>query len=243
MKRHLGVVAVALIFVSFLIAVIGRVRAAETSKPAGQQSGKVLEVLHAGSYTYVHLDTGKEKVWLAGPTSQVKPGERVVFVPAMPMTGFESKTLRRTFDLVYFVGSIDREGAEPVKGALPPGHPQAAPGAGGTVTAKMDFSKITKPAGGKTVAEIIQEKKQLSGKKITVRGKVVKFSAEIMGKNWIHLNDGTVKEGGEDLTITTKAEAKVGDTVLVRGVVVTEKDLGSGYHYAVIIEDAQVTVE
>ena len=243
MKRHLGVVAVALIFVSFLIAVVGRVRAAETSKPAVQQSGKVLEVLHAGSYTYVHLDTGKEKVWLAGPTSQVKPGERVVFLPVMPMTGFESKALGRTFDLVYFVGSIDREGAEPAKGAVPPGHPQAAQSTGGAVTAKMDFSKITKPAGGKTVAEIIQEKKQLSGKKVAVRGKVVKFAAEIMGKNWIHLNDGTLKEGGEDLTITTKAEAKVGDTVLVRGVVVTDKDLGSGYHYAVIIEDAQVTVE
>ena len=243
MKRHLGVVAVALIFGSFLSAAVGRVRAAETSKPAAQQSGKVLEVLQAGSYTYVHLDTGKEKVWLAGPTSQVKPGERVVFLPVMPMTGFESKALGRTFDLVYFVGSIDREGAEPAKGALPPGHPQTAPGAGGTVAAKMDFSKITKPAGGKTVAEIIQEKKQLSGKKVTVRSKVVKFSAEIMGKNWIHLNDGTVKEGGEDLTITTKAEAKVGDTVLVRGVVVTEKDFGSGYHYAVIIEDAQITVE
>jgi len=242
-KRHLGVVAVALIFGSFLSAAVGRVRAAETSKPAAQQSGKVLEVLQAGSYTYVHLDTGKEKVWLAGPTSQVKPGDRVVFLPAMPMTGFESKALGRTFDLVYFVGSIDREGAEPARGAVPPGHPQAAPGAGRTVTAKMDFSKITKPAGGKTVAEIIKEKKQLSGKKIAVRGKVVKFSAEIMGKNWIHLNDGTVKEGGEDLTITTKAEAKVGDTVLVRGVVVTEKDFGSGYHYAVIIEDAQITVE
>ena len=243
MKRHFGVVAVVLIFVSFLIAAVGQVRAAETAKPAAQQSGKVLEVLQAGSYTYVQLDTGKEKVWLAGPTSQVKPGERVAFLPGMPMTGFESKTLRRTFDLVYFVGSIDREGAEPAKDAVPPGHPQTAPGAGGTVTAKMDFSKITKPAGGKTVAEIIKEKKQLSGKKIAVRGKVVKFSAEIMGKNWIHLNDGTAKDGGEDLTITTKAEAKVGDTVLVRGVVVTDKDLGSGYHYAVIIEDAQVTVE
>ena len=243
MKRHLGVVTVALLFLSFLIAAVGRVKAAETAKPAAQQSGKVLEVLNASNYTYVRVDTGKEKLWLAGPTSQVKPGDRVAFLPGMPMKGFQSKTLGRTFDLVYFVGSIDRDGSEPAKGALSPGHPQAAPAAGGTVAAKMDFSKIAKPAGGKTVVEIIQEKKQLAGKKIAVRGKVVKFSAEIMGKNWIHLKDGTVKEGGEDLTITTNAKAKVGDTVLVRGVVVTEKDFGSGYQYAVIIEDAQVTVE
>lgn len=243
MKRQLSLLAVALIIASFFFAAVKRAGAAEAAKPAAPQSGKALEVINGGGYTYVHVETGKEKIWIAGPASPVKVGEKVSFPQGMPMTGFQSKALGRTFDLVYFVGSIDREGAEPAKGALPPGHPQAAPGAGGTVTAKMDFSKITKPAGGKTVAEIIQEKKQLSGKKIAVRGKVVKFSAEIMGKNWIHLNDGTVKEGGEDLTITTKAKAKVGDTVLVRGVVVTEKDLGSGYYYAVIIEDAQVTVE
>jgi len=242
-KRYLVVVAVVLIFASFLFAVDERVTAAEAAKPAAQQSGKVLEVLNASNYTYLRVDTGKEKLWLAGPTIQVKAGDRVFFPQGMPMPGFQSKALGRTFDLIYFVDSIDREGATPAKGALPPGHPQTAPGAGGTVTPKMDFSKITKPAGGKTVAEIFQEKKQLSGKKISVRGKVVKFSEQIMGKNWIHLNDGTVKEGGEDLTITTKAKSKIGDTVLVRGVVVTDKDLGSGYHYAVIIEDAEVAVE
>lgn len=243
MKRQLSVLAVALIVASFFLAAVERAGAAEAAKPAAPQSGKALEVINGGGYTYVHVETGKEKIWIAGPASPVKVGEKVSFPQGMPMTGFQSKALGRTFDLVYFVGSIDREGAEPAKGALPPGHPQTAPGAGVAVAAKLDFSKITKPAGGKTVAEIIQEKNQLSGKKIAVRGKVVKFSAEIMGKNWIHLNDGTVKEGGEDLTITTKAKAKIGDTVLVRGVVATEKDLGSGYYYAVIIEDAEVKVE
>jgi hypothetical protein len=242
-KRQLSVLAVAFIVASFLFAAVERAGAAEAAKAAAQQSGKVLEVLNASNYTYVRVDTGKEKLWLAGPTTQVKAGDRVFFSPEMPMTSFQSKALGRTFDLIYFVGSIDREGAEPAKGALPPGHPPTSPGAGGAVAAKLDFSKITKLAGGKTVAEIIQEKKQLAGKKISVRGKVVKFSAEIMGNNWIHLNDGTVKEGGEDLTITTKAKAKVGDTVLVRGIVVTEKDFGSGYRYAVIIEDAEVKVE
>jgi hypothetical protein len=239
----LSVLAVALVVASFFFAAVERVGAAEAAKPATQQSGKALDVLNGGGYTYVHVDTGKEKIWIAGPASPVKVGDKVSFPLGMPMTGFQSKALGRTFDLVYFVGSIDREGVAPAMGALPPGHPPTAPGARTAAPAKIDYSKITKPAGGKTVAEIIQDKKQLAGKKIAVRGKVVKFSAEIMGNNWIHLNDGTVKEGGEDLTITTKAKAKVGDTVLVRGVVVTEKDFGFGYQYAVIIEDATVTVE
>ncbi len=243
MNRHLSIVAVALLVASFFPAGVERVGAAESVKPAAPQSGKVIEVLHVSNYTYVRVDTGKEKLWIAGPASQVKPGEKIVFSPGTPMTGFESKALGRTFDLVYFVGSIEREGAAPAKGALSPGHPPPSPSAGGAAAAKIDYSKITKPAGGKTVAEIIQGKKQLAGKKISVRGKVVKFSAEIMGKNWIHLNDGTVKEGGDDLTITTGAKAKVGDTVLVRGVVAIDKDLGFGYQYAVIVEDAEIAVE
>jgi len=242
-QRPLFLLAFAFIGASFLFPAVERAAAAEAAKPAMPQSGKALEVLNANNYTYVRVDTGKEKLWIAGPASAVKVGDRIAFPKGIPMTGFQSKALGRSFDLVYFVDAIEREGAEPAKGGIPPGHPPTAPNAGGADAAKFDYSKITKPAGGKTVAEIIQDKKQLAGKKVAVRGKVVKFSPEIMGKNWIHLNDGTVKEGGEDLTITTKAKAKVGDTVLVRGVVVTEKDFGFGYQYAVIIEDAAVTVE
>ena len=45
------------------------------------------------------------------------------------------------------------------------------------------------------------------------------------------------------MTITTTTTAKLGDTVLVTGTLSTNKDFGAGYKYAVIIEDAKVTVE
>ena len=76
-----------------------------------------------------------------------------------------------------------------------------------------------------------------------MRGKVVKFTPEIMGKNWIHLQDGTGAAGTSDLTVTTSASAKTGDTVTVKGILVVDKDFGYGYAYDVIIEDAEVTVE
>jgi hypothetical protein len=57
------------------------------------------------------------------------------------------------------------------------------------------------------------------------------------------VQDGTGGKGSNDLTITTAASAKVGDTVLVKGVLTTNKDFGLGYKYDVMIEDAQVTVE
>ena len=108
---------------------------------------------------------------------------------------------------------------------------------------KIDFTGIKKPKGGKTVAELYAEKSSLSGKEVTVRGKVVKFSANIMGKNWIHLQDGTGAEGSNDLTITTGSSAKVGDTVVASGVFAVNKDLGYGYKYDIIVEDAKIKIE
>jgi hypothetical protein len=72
---------------------------------------------------------------------------------------------------------------------------------------------------------------------------VVKFSQQIMGKNWIHLQDGTGAAGTNDLTVTTDGTANTGDTVVVTGVVTTDKDFGYGYKYDVILENATVTIE
>ncbi len=127
---------------------------------------------------------------------------------------------------------------------LPEGHPKID-GHGSTAPAapKLDFSKIVKPKGGKTVREVYQEKVKLKGKRVTLRGKVVKYHEAIMGKNWLHLRDGTGKDPANDLTVTTQAKAKVGDTVLVEGTVMLDKDFGAGYTYDVIIEEAKVTIE
>jgi hypothetical protein len=64
-----------------------------------------------------------------------------------------------------------------------------------------------------------------------------------MGKNWIHLQDGSGADGSNDLTVTTMDMTKQGDTIVVSGVVVTDKDFGYGYKYPVMIEDAAVKVE
>lgn len=104
---------------------------------------------------------------------------------------------------------------------------------------------MTKPKGGYTVAELYAKKDELKGKKVTVRGEVVKFNSNIMGKNWLHLQDGSGKEGTNDLTVTTTVDqgANVGDKVLVTGMLVTNKDVGAGHKYEVILEEAKITVE
>jgi hypothetical protein len=76
-----------------------------------------------------------------------------------------------------------------------------------------------------------------------VRGRVVKFNAMIMGKNWLHVRDGSGADGTNDLTVTTATKARVGDLVLVTGVLKTDRDFGGGYKYSLIVEDATVVVE
>ncbi len=108
---------------------------------------------------------------------------------------------------------------------------------------KGKTSSITKAKGGYTVEELFAKKGTLKGKKVAVRGKVAKISEGIMGRNWIHLQDGSGKQGTNDITVTTNQSARVGDVVLITGNLATDRDFGGGYKYAVIIEDAAVKVE
>ncbi|HRP87530.1 MAG TPA: hypothetical protein PLS34_08425 [Gammaproteobacteria bacterium] len=130
---------------------------------------------------------------------------------------------------------------EPAASSTPaqPPHPMpAAP------SEAVDLSGIEKADGGKTIAEVFAGKDQLAGQTIVFRGKVVKVNANIMGKNWLHVRDGTGEEGTNDLTVTTAdVLPEVGDTVLVTGTVAINKDFGMGYQYAILVEDAEVVVE
>jgi hypothetical protein len=93
----------------------------------------------------------------------------------------------------------------------------------------------------RTVAEIFAQKSKLKEKVVTTRGKVVKFNLNILGRNWIHLRDGTGSQGENDITVTTADRVEVGDVVFVKGTLRLERDFGAGYAYPVIIEDANVT--
>ena len=216
--------------------------AAPAAQPAAAQgmAGKVAETMNSGGYTYVLVENNGKKSWAAAPEFKVAVGDSVTLpANAMPMENYESKSLKRTFDVVYFVDSVMVNGV-----GMAPAQPNVAPVEGHPQVAVQPAQKISGVAkADKTVAEVFSEKGSLAGKAVKVRGKVIKFSPEIMGKNWIHLQDGTGSAGSNDLTVTTTGMAKQGDTVVVSGVVVADKDFGYGYKYPVMIEDAAVKVE
>ncbi len=208
-------------------------------------SGKVIEAVETGRYVCVLVDTGTGKKWAASPAFPVKAGDEVKVPPdGMWMQGFHSKTLNRTFETIYFCSGIEVPGR--AAAAASSSHFSCAHGrntSGTSGEAAMACSGLEKPEGGKTVGEVHAGRKDLEGKGVLVRGKVVKFHPGIMGKNWLHLQDGTGKPGSDDLTVTTTSSARVGDTVLVEGKVSLNRDFGFGYRYDVLIEEASVTVE
>jgi hypothetical protein len=237
--------------------------AAPAAQAGGALKGKVLERQDAPPYSYLRLATASGEVWAAVPQTDTAVGVEAAIASPFPMKDFESKTLNRKFDVVYF-GTL--AGAPGQAAAPAPAPGPAAPGGGamGGPTppespAQMaaqhraaaegpedvKVAKIARAPGpdGKTVEELFGQRTALREKKVTVKGQVVKFSPGIMGRNWIHLRDGTgsKEKKNDDVTVTTQDDVKVGDVVTVKGTVRLDKDFGAGYAYPVILEDAKVS--
>ena len=214
---------------------------AGSQNPVDQQgmsslSGKVVETMNSSGYTYVNIEKDGEKTWVAVPQMKVSVGQDISFQPGMAMSNFTSKTLKRTFETIVFSsGPVGQHGTEST--SKPVDQKQAK------VPANMIIN-VKKASGpdAYTVAGLYEKSRALDGKDVVVRGQVVKFSANIMGKNWIHIQDGSgsPSKGTNDIPVTSQDILSVGDIVTVKGTLYKDKDFGGGYKYAVIVEQATI---
>lgn len=211
--------------------------------------GEVLEVQNVPGYTYLRLKTAAGEAWAAVTTAGVKKGSTVSIVNPLTMQNFQSKVLNRQFDRIVF-GSLEgatalapATPAAPAALAMPPGI-QMRPVAPASAAPAPGVAKLAKAGGpeGRSVAEVVQTRLALKDKTVLVRGQVVKVNAGIMGKNWLHLQDGSgsAQDGSNDVLVTSTELAKVGDIVQARGTVRTDVTVGPGYAYAVLIEAASL---
>lgn len=209
--------------------------AAPAAAPMGENlSGRVLEQIPAPPYLYLRLQTAGGEVWAAVSDAPVEVGAEVTVHQAMRMSQFASKTLGRTFDEIYF-GSLSAPDAP-----MAAGNPHASLAQPSATTSE----KIDKASGSdaRTVEETWSQGAGLAGQRISVRGKVVKYNPGVMGKNWVHLQDGSgdAGKGTNDLTVTTLDETAVGEVITITGTVYVDKDFGAGYRYPIIVEEATV---
>jgi hypothetical protein len=223
--------------------------------------GKVLESMDASGYTYLNVETDTGERWIAVNQANVEVGEEITYIDGIVMQNFFSKTLDRTFpEIIFSSGLVGSEaasssqasaGASSFSQALSTEGATGAPATGDLMTgskkAVVPFAEINveKALGENsyTVEEVYSKAADLNGQTVVVRGKVMKVSPRIMGRNWIHIQDGTgsPEANTHDLVITTSQEVDAGQEIItMEGVLTANKDFGSGYSYAVIIEEASV---
>ena len=207
--------------------------------------GEVLEVLDVQSYTYLRLKTATGEMWAAVNKSPVKKGAEVTIYDPAVMENFKSPGLNRTFPEIVF-GTLAEAAPPAPKPAAGSGAPHAGADMGqmhGSIGKSVDVGavKLAKAEGatGRSIAEVNANRLALKDKTVTVHAKVVKVNAEVMGKNWVHLRDGSgsAADASDDLLVTSKELPKVGDVVVAKGVVKTDVNLGSGYAYKVLVEN------
>jgi hypothetical protein len=200
---------------------------------AATLKGEVLEVRDVEAYTYLRLKTKDGETWAAVSKAAVRKGARVTLGNISVMENFESKSLKRTFDRIVFATLADPNPKPAGKAGSPHGAAPAAP-----------VGKIAKASGAdaRTVAEVVSGRTALKDKTVSIRAQVVKVNSGILGKNWLHLQDGSgsAAAGTHDILVTTTDAAAVGDVVDARGTVRNDVDIGPGYAYAVLVDDAKI---
>lgn len=204
-------------------------------------AGEVKETFDVAQYTYLRLATANGETWAAVSKTAVRVGSHVQIDGATRMENFTSSTLKRTFPEIYF-GSLGA-GA----GALPPGHPAVAgqdaphPSPAASAGAEtLPLARVPRAPGptGRTIAELYAQQGSLQDQHVRVSGQVTKVTAGVLGKNFLHLRDGSGDAQHSDLVVTTQAETSVGQVITLDGVLRRDVDVGIGYKYALLLEDA-----
>jgi hypothetical protein len=189
------------------------------------------EFFDSERYTYVRVAEGDEEYWVAISKQPVEVGKKYVFQKGLMKKNFFSPEFNRVFETLYLVSDFRPMGgtnqAEDVLSALQSGD-----------VLKVDPNQITRPEGSVPLSELFKNMAKYNGKQIVVTGKVVKVNPMIMGRNWIHIQDGTVE--GKDLTVTTMENIPLGHVVSFEGTIALNKDFGAGYRYDIILEGAVV---
>jgi hypothetical protein len=212
---------------SIVTAIIAALLYAAAGYPADDavQSGTVTYAETAGSYTYLQIEEAGKQHWLAAQPLTVAVGDQVEYAGGDVMQAFTSKALNKTFESIRFVSRI-----HVVSKDLPPDAMQQGV-----------ISETARAADGTTVGEIFETPATLAGKTVALRARVIKVNRNILGMNWVTLSDGTGQSPDDSIVATTQETPAVGDIVTAVGPLKTNVNLGAGYEYKVLMENAHFT--
>lgn len=213
-------------------------------------AGEVREAIDVAQYTYLRLATAEgRELWAAVSKASVAVGSHVSIVDAARMTNFESATLERTFDVIYFGNLAGTARPSAPTGALPPGHPpldgpHGPNAAHGSVapSAVPSGVKVTPAAGQNaySIAALFAQRASLDGKPARVRGQIIK-ATPVQGITYYRISDGSSDDpSSAQLVVSSTAQANTGEVVTFAGQVRADADVGIGFKYPVMLKDARL---
>jgi hypothetical protein len=193
---------------------------------------EVLEVLPTDKYIYLKVSEGEEVYWIATGKQEVQVGQSYFYKNGLLKTQFHSKEYDRTFDKIYLVSNI-----------VPSNHGSSTMTIPTTSSSIDNNEKDKNPTslvtdGSVSIANLVANPESYKDQTIQISGRCAKLNANIMGRNWIHLKDGTKDD--YDLVVTSNVPVPEGHVVTMKGVVRLDKDFGAGYRYDIIIEDGEL---
>ncbi len=202
----------------------------------------VEEILPTSKYTYLNVSEDGQMTWIAIPKMDVKKGGTYYYRGGLKKTNFKSVEYDRVFETLYLVSGISEDpgmGGSGMAGSG--GMTGGSPHGDAAEEVQLEQkTKIEPVQGGITIAELLANRAKYEGKTVRIKGRCVKLNNMIMSRNWIHLQDGSMKDKGIDLTVTTTDNIALGSIVALEGVIALNKDFGAGYKYDIIMEEAKL---
>jgi len=210
---------------------------AKTAETADFHVVSVQEVLYTTNYVYLKVSEGPEQYWIATNKIEVNPGETYMYKGGLLKINFKSKELDREFSKVYFVNKIVGENGHMPKemaGTTPKENPKAKAAANSDTSP----SEITPFEGSISISDIVNNPEKYEGKEVQITAKCVKLNKNIMGRHWMHFQDGSAND--YDLIVTADQFVPVDYVVTMTAKVALNQDFGAGYAYDILLENGEV---
>lgn len=211
----------------------------DVSSKSQFHSVMVSEVLSGTRYVYLKVREGQKEFWIATGKMDVKKGGTYFYRGGLLKTDFESEEHNRVFKEIYLVSNlVSKEDHTAMVKTEPNNSSVKGEGIAEKEDAPTQTGKEIQHKGSVKIAELLKEPERYEGHSVDISGTCVKINPSIMGRNWLHLQDGS--QDDYDLVVTSNTLVPEGSDITVRAVVALNKDFGAGYSYALILENGKL---
>jgi len=193
----------------------------------------IVDSLATSRYVYLEVKEGNRKYWISTWKMPFKKGDVFYYKGGILKLNFFSKEHNTYFDTLYLISKISKAPVFTKTNAIDQVTPKAQNNMIKDKESKLNKENIT------SLSQLFSSPEKYKNKIIEVGGKCTKVNINIMGKNWIHIQEKDSSGKTYNLVVTSKDSAKVGENCYFEGKIDTKLDLGAGYFFDIIMQEGK----